>query len=122
MTDISNWSSLIHKKGIKRTVEEIETFKRYFPGHDHEYGPPYIMLPFNEYQLANLLWLLTESQDKNTGDWYGEIRNIIEEVMAIYPDSVKLMEQPNRESNEEYKRIIAFHKRRPYDKNVINID
>ena len=65
MTDINNWYEL-----IKMDYTE----HRYSITH---YNVTYVMLPFNEYQMGNLLGLLKRSKDKANGDWYWEVVDII---------------------------------------------
>lgn len=57
MTDIGDWPKLIERK-------------------DH-----YIMVPFNEYQMGNLVDALSLAED--TGDWFGECLDIIAAAMRF---------------------------------------
>jgi hypothetical protein len=55
MTDIGNWPALVCKVGF------------------------YVMVPLNEYQIGNLLDALTQAEE--TGDWYGELQDILAVAM-----------------------------------------
>lgn len=71
MTNISNWPKLIHKATVKGSQwENID------PSHK-DWKSSYVMLPFDEYQMGNLLGLLKRSHDHNNGDWYDEIISLI---------------------------------------------
>lgn len=58
MTDIGNWPDLIKRDG--------------------QYSE-YIMLPFNEYQMGNIVDALSQVQEN--GDWWGEFLNIVHATM-----------------------------------------
>ncbi len=92
MTDIGHWWHLPHrtKSPPGEPCEECDK-EKIVRGGDCEY----IMLPFNEYQMGNLLGLLKRSQDKANGDWFLErvaiimvaMRNLgIEEVHSNWGD------------------------------------
>lgn len=47
------------------------------------YATQLVDLRLNEYQVANLRWLLEQtSGTHNTGDWHGEILHMLEEIVT----------------------------------------
>jgi hypothetical protein len=72
MTDMGDWQDLVHCARVRS--------RNIFTGKPQEWeGKPcfseYVMVPLNEYQMGNLVDAL--SQVKDTGDWWGELLNII---------------------------------------------
>lgn len=66
MTDLSRWDELIKRASAPGTTAD-----------------GYIMLPFDEYKMGNLLGLLKRSTDKDNGDWFDELIATISTAMHL---------------------------------------
>lgn len=78
MTDFGGWPHLIKRQEAPMHGEQCDLL-----GQRPCQGGTYFTFPVNEYQLGNLLGLLKRSQDKDTGDWWLELVDIIIATMDI---------------------------------------
>ena len=74
MTDIHGWQTLIGKE----TVGPHDTWS----DKECRCGAEYYVLPFNSYQMGNLLGALIRTEA--TGDWWEEIIAIVRHAMEEY--------------------------------------
>lgn len=79
MTDINPWEQLVHRvdiwpKGV--VVERLPDGT--FVGHNPS---TYVVVPLNEYQIGNLVGLLSRSGQHDNGDWFHEFAYILAEAM-----------------------------------------
>lgn len=72
MTDISNWSKFVNV--VKLRYRNIDGTYQDLPNGEPVYFE-YVQVPFNDYQIGNLLGALARSE--RNGDWWHEVLSIL---------------------------------------------
>ena len=81
MTNISNWHWLIFRAKKPHNMNS----KEHYPDGDCYQScggdAEFVLLPWNEYQLGNLLGMLKDAHGRQDGDWWGEILSLVMTAM-----------------------------------------
>lgn len=100
MTDVSNWPPLVRVERTPHREVDEPHWDLYVPD-DHSDddcpgllcggGSTYAVVPFNEYHIANILWLFKEALENhpewNSGDWVREVpTNLLQAALHLWAD------------------------------------